>query len=81
MEWGHLKAGDRQYGDAQQYEMVGDEVLAMLPPPPPPTMTAGHNGHLQHAPEPAGAVLANYDVYLPADNCACTEGVSAKHLC
>ncbi|BDA46039.1 probable nucleolar protein of 40 kDa [Coccomyxa sp. Obi] len=54
VDWGHLKAGDRQYGDAQQYDLVGDEVLAMLPPPPPPAMAAAHNGHMQQSAEPPG---------------------------
>lgn len=51
MDWGHLKAGDVQYGDSKQYEYVGNEVLAMLPPPPPPVMAEAHNGHAQAAGE------------------------------
>lgn len=62
VDWGHLKAGDRQYGDAQQYSLVGDEVLAMLPPPPPPAMAAAHNGHMQQSAEPPGMVLGKPSV-------------------
>lgn len=60
MDWGHLKAGDRQYGDAQQYSLVGDEVLAMLPPPPPPGMAADLNGHVLQSAEPPGVLLASH---------------------
>ncbi len=60
VDWGHLKAGDRQYGDAQQYDLVGDEVLAMLPPPPPPGMAAAHSVHMQQSAEPPGTILASH---------------------
>lgn len=48
VDWGYLKAGDRQIGDGkQQYELLGDEVLN-LPAPPPPMMPR------QPSPPPAG---------------------------
>lgn len=49
MEWGYLKAGDRQYGEGtEQYDLIGDDVLAALPPPPPPVLPH-HNGHPEAA--------------------------------
>ena len=64
VDWGYLKAGDQQYGDAQkQYDLLGDEVLN-LPVPPPPPMSAAEDGLPdqqlpQHAGEPVHASLTH----------------------
>lgn len=55
IDWGYLKAGDKQFGEGgKQYDMLGDEVLAM-PAPPPPAAAMQNGGHDAHSgPEPPG---------------------------
>jgi hypothetical protein len=56
IDWGYLKAGDKQFGGAgKQYDMLGDEVLAMPPPPPPPPPAQLNGSHpAQSVEEPPG---------------------------
>ncbi|CAL5227873.1 g10913 [Coccomyxa viridis] len=55
VDWGHLRAGDQQYGDGQkQYDLLGDEVLNLPVPPPPPMSAAAVDGLPRpHAPQQA----------------------------
>jgi hypothetical protein len=56
VKWGFLKAGDRQYGGGdQQYDLIGDDVLAALPPPPPPVLPRQDGPHDRPADPPGEA--------------------------
>ncbi|KAK9817647.1 hypothetical protein WJX72_000130 [[Myrmecia] bisecta] len=45
VDWGHLAAVDKKYGDpSKRYDLLGDEVLA-IPAPPPPAMLLPEIGH------------------------------------
>ena len=79
IDWGYLKAGDKQFGGGgRQYDMLGDEVLAMPAPPPPPAAAVQNGSHDARGapPEPAGACMLQWRLGVP---CCRVQGGIHRH--